>query len=161
MRCFKIIANNVEFRVMWRPVCLICGVAQERGTWKQLCFSALRPKQSIENFPQHQHVFSPYWHNMLLPSLQVNSAWTWPGLHLTPEPARIWKPHHLKHRNMLCSMKQNHMFLHDVTENSLYLLCSTTAFALLSPLPLDAHHHYWECKLTRPWKYWLRSLMVP
>lgn len=40
--------------------------------------------QSIENFLQHQHVFSPCWYNMLLPSLQVNSAWTWHRL--TPYP---------------------------------------------------------------------------
>lgn len=50
------------------------------------------------------------------------------------------------------------MLLHDTTKNLLGLLCSTTAFALLSPLPFDPHHHYWQYSLSRHWKYWLRSL---
>lgn len=116
--------------------------------------------QSIENFLQHQHVFSPCWCNMLLPSLQVNSAWTWPRLTSYPRTSQNVKVSSFqaqKHATF-CEAESCFCMMQPKIDLTFYVAQQLLHCCLPFLLITIAHHHYREYCLARHWKYWLRSL---
>ena len=151
MSCFKITVNNFQYRVMWRPACLIRGVSQERGTLRKLCSSAFRPEQ-----PEYTECppapaclqYVSAWCAISITAgkfcLDAIRAYILPQNQPGFESLITWNTETCC---VLFLMRLNHAFLHYITRNS--PLCSTMAFASWSPLPFHAHHHCWECNLAR------------